>query len=305
MNKINIGKIDLNLLLIFHAVMEQKTTVKAAHLLGLSQPAISHGLNRLRDLLNDRLFVRASRGVIPTPKALEIEPIARELLERAEKIFLNSPKFEPIKAKNTFRIATTDYFEHLVMPFVFRKLEKEAPDITVICRPLDARLPESRLESGEFDLAIAGFFKDIPDSFIKQKLFSDDHVCIVNKNKTFGKTLTLQKYAEQKHIISSPHGDLKTRSREILKKHGYDLQYVGGVSGFLSPARILSMTDLVMTCSRLLASTYAEAYPLKIYELPFQLMPFTLVQVWHERQQDDQAHKWFRGLIHEVCNQIN
>lgn len=303
MNKMNISKVDLNLLLVFHAVMEEKTTTKAADRLGLSQPAISHSLNRLRDLLGDRLFVRASRGVIPTPKALAIEPTVREILERTEKVFFDPPVFNPKTAKITFRIATTDYFEQVALPHILKRTQIDAPHITLISRPTGGYLPTEGLEKGEYDLAIAGFYKDVPNRFLKQKLYLDDFVFVAHKNKKLGKgPLSYEQYAKQKHIIISPHGDLKTQSKEIMRKQGYEIEYSVAVTGFLSPARILSMTDLSLTCPRRLAQSYLEFFPLKIYELPYKIPTMSVVQVWHERQQDDPAHKWFRQLLHEVCS---
>ncbi len=219
MNKMNIAKIDLNLLLIFHAVMEEKTTVTAAARLGLSQPAISHGLNRLRDLLGDRLFVRSSRGVIPTPKAVCIEPTVRELLERAERVFFEPPEFNPALAKDTFRIATTDYFEQVALPHILKRIQDEAPHVTLISRPTGGYLPKEGLEKGEYDLAIAGFYKDIPDRFFKQTLYRDGFVFVAPKNKKIGKSpLSFEQYAKQRHMVISPHGDLLTQSKAIMKK---------------------------------------------------------------------------------------
>ena len=305
MNKMNISKVDLNLLLIFHAVMEEKTTLKAATRLGLSQPAISHGLNRLRDLLGDRLFVRASRGVIPTPKAIQIEPTVRELLERAEKVFFDPPDFNPQLADNTFRIATTDYFEQVALPHILKRIQQEAPNITLISRPTGGSLPKEGLENGDYDLAIAGFYKDIPERFFKQKLYTDDFVFVAHKTKKVGKSpLSFEQYAKQRHIIISPHGDLKTQSKAIMEKHGYSIRYNVGVTGFLSPARILSMTDLTLTCPRRLAESYLEHFPLKIYELPFKIPTMSLLQVWHKRKQNNPAHKWFRQLFHDTLTEL-
>lgn len=303
MNKMNIAKIDLNLLLIFHAVMEEQTTVKAASRLGLSQPAISHGLNRLRDLLGDRLFVRSSRGVIPTPKAICIEPTVRELLERAERVFFDPPEFNPKLATDTFRIATTDYFEQVALPEILKRIESVAPNVTLISRPTGGYLPKEGLEKGDYDLAIAGFYKDIPDRFFKQTLFKDNFVFVAPKSKRIGKSpVTYEQYAKLRHMVISPQGDLKTQSKALMKKQGYDIQYYSAVTGFLSPARILSMTNLSLTCPRRLAESYIEFFPLKIYELPFKIPTMDVVQVWHERQQDSPAHKWLRQMFHEVCS---
>ena len=303
MNKMNIAKVDLNLLLIFHAVMEEKTTLKAAAKLGLSQPAISHGLNRLRDLLEDRLFVRASRGVIPTPKAIALEPTVRDLLEKAEKVFFDPPVFNPKTADNVFRIATTDYFEQVALPLILKRLQKEAPNVTLLSRPTGGYLPKEGLEAGDYDLAIAGFYREIPDRYFQQKLYNDDFVFVTHKKRKMGK-LTLDRYSQERHIVISPQGDLKTQSKAIMEKHGYHIHYSVGVTGFLSPARILTMTDLALTCPRRLALSYLEFFPLKIYDLPFKIPTMSVIQVWHERQQDNPAHKWLRQLFYETCSAL-
>ena len=296
--------VDLNLLAVFNAVVTERNTVRAAKRLGLTQPAISHALSRLRHQLGDRLFVRAPRGVIPTPRALALEKPVREILVAAEQVFFGLATFDPRKATNTFRVATTDYFEKIVLPFLLKHLETHAPGMTIMSRPTGGYLPKQGLEEGEFDLAIAGFYKEIPGNFIQQKLFMDDFVAVSHKKKKVPAKLTPEVYAEQRHIVISPQGDLKTTSREMMRALGYEIHYAAGVTGFLSPARILTMTDLMLTCPRRLAEAYGENFPVKIQELPFKIPPMTVVQVWHERQQGDPAHQWLRQTLKEITAKI-
>jgi len=214
MNSKNISQIDLNLLVIFDAVATELNTVRAAKKLSLSQPAVSHALNRLRELFGDRLFVRASRGLIPTPRALSLQPPIREVLEKTESIVFQRPIFELSTAVKTFRIATTDLFEHLVLPELLKVVEKKAPGVTVICRPTPGHLPQEGLESGELDLAIAGFYGQIPERFFEQNLFRDDVVCAARKGVIKGKSeLTLETYAALKHMIVSIRGDMSSQFR--------------------------------------------------------------------------------------------
>jgi DNA-binding transcriptional LysR family regulator len=305
MNLKNINQVDLNLLLVFDVVATELNTVRAAEKLNISQPAVSHALNRLRDLFGDRLFVRASRGLIPTPRALSLQAGVREVLERAESLVFQAPSFDPATAVKTFRIATTDLFEHLVLPELLQLIEKKAPGITVISRPTPGDLPREKLEADEYDLAVAGFYGELPDRFFEQRLFQDDFVCVARKGVVEGKTeLSLERYAELKHLIVSTHGDLQSRSREVMKKKGFEIHYVAGVTSFLSPARILAATDLVLTCPRRLAASFTEIFPLKIFELPFKMPHVHINQIWHERHQDDLAHQWLRQILREICVKI-
>lgn len=300
MNRTNISQIDLNLLLILDAVGTEKNTVRAAEKLGLTQPAVSHALNRLRDIFGDRLFVRASRGVVPTPLAQSLQIPVRELIAKAEVLFLGSSIFNPQTTQKQFKLATTDYFEQIEFPTLIQSFQTQAPLSTLISRSTLGVLPEKELESGEIDLAIAGFYGDLPPRFFKQKIFEDDFVCIGSKNNSSLKgNITIEKFAQFKHILISPQGDLQSKSKAIMKKKGFNLNYVAGVSSFLSPAKIISESDLVLTCPRRLAESFLDYFPLKIHELPFKIPPIEVVQVWHERNQDDHAHQWLRKLIRD------
>ncbi len=303
----NIRNIDLNLLVIFGALCEEKNTTKAAKRLGLSQPAISHALSRLRDQFKDPLFVRASRGLVPTQRALDLERPILNLLYQLDGVLFGSNEFIPEKSQLTFKIATTDYFEQVALPSILKVLEKEAPGITVLSKPTLGSLPKLELEKGDYDLAVAGFYGELPEGLLKQKLFDDDFVCVARKNHPrIKKTLSLSQYATEKHILISLQGDMKSKSQELLAKKGLNQQFRAGVSSFLSPGWLLTTTDYLLTCPRKLADSYEKYLPVETHELPIEIPKIHIIQVWHERSHRDKAHSWFRQLIYRVCqNEFN
>lgn len=300
----NIKNIDLNLLVIFAALCQEKNTTRAAQRLGLSQPAISHALSRLRHQLKDSLFVRASKGLVPTERALELEKPVIQWLSQLDDILTGPETFVPARSQMSFRIATTDYFEQVFLPEILSILEKEAPKMTLISRPTLGSLPKNEIENGEYDLAVAGFYTELPEGFIKQKVFDDDFVCVARKNHPrIKKLISCEQYASEKHILISMHGDLKAKSKDILAKKGFKQEFRAGVSSFLSPGWLIAKTNDLLTCPRKLALSYTKYLPLEIHELPFEIPKIHVVQVWHERSHRDPSPVWFRQLLHRVCQQ--
>lgn len=154
----NIKNLDLNLLVVLDELLRERNTVRAAQKLGLSQPAVSHALKRLRDAFEDPLLVRVSKGLMPTRKALSLEPKVRQLLENVEGLISNEEAFDPGKARITFRVASTDMFKQIYLARLLAVFSKEAPHCTLIVRPTPGKLPHSELIDGSLDLAIAGFY---------------------------------------------------------------------------------------------------------------------------------------------------
>lgn len=302
----NIKNIDLNLLVVFGALCIEKSTTKAAKRLGLSQPAVSHALSRLRDQIRDPLFVRASRGLVATKRALELEKPVLSLLSQLNDVLIEPSQFVPSKAQNTFRIATTDYFEQVALPPILNILEREAPDVTIISRPTLGSLPKTELENGEYDLAIAGFYGDLPEGFLKQKLFEDDFVCVAKKDhpRIGKKDLSLSQYTKEKHILISMQGDMKAKSAHQLEKLGEQQQFRVGLASFLSPGWVLMKTNYLLTCPRKLANSYKMYLDVNLQELPIVIPQIQVVQVWHERHHRDEAHSWLRKLIHKACQEL-
>jgi DNA-binding transcriptional LysR family regulator len=301
----NINTSDLNLLTVFYALSKEKSTTRAAVSLGLSQPAVSHALNRLREMFKDPLFVRASRGLVPTKKALELHGPVEKLLKDAESLLSEQVSFDPKTEVREFRISTTEYFEVIALPQLLKRLAQEAPGIRIISSATQGSLQKEQFEKGSIDLAIAGYFGELPEGYYQQNVFKDDFICIGRKGNPHLKgTLTPSKYADARHILISPQGDMKSRSAAALKKLKFEQKFQAGVASFISPAWMIAESDLLLTCPRKLAEAYLKYLPLEISKLPFSLEGISVVQVWHARHHKDSAHTWLRGLIKDVCSSI-
>ena len=289
-------RLDLNLLRIFEALANERNATRAARQVHLSQPAFSHALARLRRALGDPLFVRTPRGMVPTPRALELEPVVRDVLARVA-LITERTDFDAATCARAFRIATTDYYEHIAFPRLAAELVRSAPRATIVSRPTGGELPRTELEEGSVDLAIAGFFGALPAGFYQQKLFDDTFSCVVRRDHpVVRKRLSLAQYTKLPHVLISPGGDLRGVVDEALTAAGARRHVAVAPSSFLSAGRIVADSDAVLTAPRRVAETYCRELPVRMLPPPLSLPGFTVVQVWHERQHRDDAHTWLRRL---------
>lgn len=271
--------------------------------LGLSQPAVSHALNRLRHDLADDLLVRSSRAMVPTPFALRVAPEINAVLVQLEAV-LERKAFDPATAEGLVRIQSTEYFEILVLPALLEHLREEAPGLQIVNTTTRGRLPKLDLASGKCELAIAGFFGDLPEGFYQQEIFSDRMVCLCSKSHsgTKGQKISLPNLLKLKHIYISPEGRLgEGIVDEKLAKQKQKRQIVASIAGFAAPAWICASSEYGCTMPEKLASLYSEIMPVKWFELPFEAPAIRVVQVWHERTQRDPLHRYIRASIHKVC----
>ena len=299
-----ISKFDLNLLAVFVAIDEYRHITKAAKVLGITQPALSHALGRLRSLLGDKLFVKSSRGMVPTPKAQQLSAPIRTLLESFETNVLGVQEFDPKTLKKTFTVHTTDLIECLLMPKLLQTLRYEAPYTKLVSRPAGFSLPREEMERGDCDFAIAGFFGNLPDGFYQQKLFTDHFQSAVRRNhpRLRGKkSLTLDEYCNERHILIAPSGDLRGQVDDLLKKKKRERQIVVGLNVFMSSAWIVSQGDDLLTAPSRLIALIGKAFPVQVMAPPVEIPSITIVQAWHERNHQDPGHKWLRE---HICKSI-
>jgi DNA-binding transcriptional LysR family regulator len=300
--KMNLNSKNLNLLVVFDFLMREKNLSKAGRKLGLSQPAVSHSLERLRRDFADPLFVKTPGGVMPTPKAEKLYPEILKVMEDLGRIFEEQVDFDPSRAEARITLATTDYFEQSMAPSLLARLSKEAPGVTVVCRPLTGVLPKEDLASGSVDLATAGYFKDIPEGYLSQKLFDERFVCLMRKGHPAGKgKLTLDKYLEPHHALITLQGDLRGAVDVALEKLKKKRRVSMAVSNFVAAGWIAAESDLILTCPARLSKRLCQYLPLEEHEVPLKLAGFSVFQVWHQRTHREPLHRWFRATLHEVC----
>ena len=299
----NISAIDLNLLKIFAALLEAPSVSAAAKQAGVSQPAMSHGLKRLRAAFDDPLFVRTTTGISPTPHATRLAPRIREAMDAAARVFGVRDEFDPEQANMRFTIASTDFLDHILLPRLLPILQARAPGITVVTRPLNGTLPKLELEEGSLDLATAGFFGDLPEGFYRQSILKEDYACLVRVgHPRIQEKLGLREYLNEGHLLVSPQGDLKGAVDQVLTARGLSRKVVAGVSSFQLPPWIVAESDLIITLPTRLARIYEKVLPLRLFPPPIPIPGFTIVAVWHARNHESRAHQWMRKLIATCCD---
>lgn len=292
----NIRSKDLNLLSIFVAISEELNLSKVSQRLGLSQPALSHALARLRDQFADPLFVRSPRGLVATPKVAILLPQIRELLAVADKLYRSDETLDLGKLERKVVIASTEYVEMRLMPGFIRETAANAPGLEIETRSLRGEFPKQELESGGMDLAIAAYFEDVPSDFRIEPIFSESFVCVCSRKNRYLRTgCAIADYLECRHLqINVPSGvfvpaDQYLRSLKVKRKIALN------IGNFLTPPVILADSDLLLTCPRSLAESYCSQRPLTISELPFAIPAIETRMVWHARYQNDPFHSWLRG----------
>jgi DNA-binding transcriptional LysR family regulator len=294
----NIRNKDLNLLAIFAGISDELNLSRASGRLGLSQPALSHALSRLREQFADPLFIRGQRGLVATPKVGVLLPQIRALLAGAEKLYGAGETLNLAKLDRKAVIAATAYFEARAVAGFIKHAQKMAPGLQIETRSLSGGFPRQELESGEFDLAIAAYFEEVPNNFRIKTVFSDRFVCVCSNQNAYLKTKqTIADYLGCRHLqIEVPPGVFapvdqylkgKRKRREIALRIG----------NFLTPPAILAGGDHLLTCPQSLAEHYREMYPLTVTELPFWIPGIDTKMVWHEKNQNDPFHLWLRECM--------
>ncbi|MGO0693875.1 LysR family transcriptional regulator [Pseudomonas guariconensis] len=302
----NIANKDLNLLLVFQMLYQERNASLAAERMALSQPALSHKLNKLRHQFGDPLFVRAPRGLTPTPRAHELAPQVQHLVEQLELFYERCDGADMLTRPARLHLYSTDYLEQTLLPRLLPILRSQAPNLVLVTHNTRGQLPREALEKGTCDLAIAGFFTDLPDTFHQQRLLGEELVVLAarsNPHLTDG--LDLEAFLACEHVLTTLTGDLDGLVDRALRAQGHRRRVIAGLSSFLAPARLVSGTDLLLTCLRSLAEDAAARDPeLAVFPLPLALPRVELMQIWHERTHADPLRRWFRQKVWEVANHV-
>jgi DNA-binding transcriptional LysR family regulator len=290
------GPLDLNLVRVFDALMQTRSVTAGSKKLGLSQPATSHALGRLRDHFGDELLVRGSRGMVPTTRALAMYPAIRAALEQLEGALNDAPAFEPTTSTRRFQLAMADYQEFVVLPRLLVTLASHAPGLDLFVRR-QSELDD--LETGAVDLQLAPIRLEEARASLKSRaLFDDDFVVIMRKGHPLSRRkLTLDAYASALHAFIAPRGTLGGVVDQELGKRGLQRRVVLAIPHFAVVPHVIADTDLVCTLPVRVAERYAELLPLHVTEPPLELPSFTISMTWHERLDRDPGHTWLREQL--------
>ncbi len=297
----NLNRIDLNLFAVFDAIYTAGSLTKAADVLCITQPAVSNSLARLREMLNDPLFVRTGHSMTPTPVAQNIIGPAREALGLLRKSVQESHVFDPSTAQKAFNFASRDLLEVSIMPRLMSRLQSCAPNITLTNYEITRTSVVSAMASGSLDFfADASAFTD--PHLLKQKIAEDRFVVMARKNHPELKNgLTLETFLKLGHINVS-HRKKGAGPIDIeLDKMGKKRKEVMRGQHFLTVPSAIVKTDLI-AC---LPYHLAKHYDLAIYEMPFELPKLEYFLYWHVSADHDYAHMWMREQIQEVAKTYN
>ncbi len=290
----NIRKLDLNLLLVFDALIDERNVTRAAERLHLSQPAVSAALNRLRDFFGDPLFVRVQRGILPTPRALELAHSAKAVLGQIESI-IDARPFDPAHSETVFRIGANDYAQLAVVVPLIRLLANVAPNIRLEIVALGQNLGE-QLERQRVDLAIT-LFTEPPKGAHTAMLFRETYMCATRKDHPeIDNTLSLDQFCKFPQVAVTSAG---TRPAdpvdEALAALGRDRRVVLKVPNFFILPRMLQYNNLISVAPERLIRYFNIT--LKALPLPIDVPGFSMNLVWHEGTDANTAHIWLRQQI--------
>lgn len=289
--------LDLNLLRVLVQIHRDRQVSLAAEHLGLSQPAVSGALRRLRQALGDRLFVPTARGMQPTPLADEIVPRLAATLEAIGDTLAHGARFDPATSTRQFNVAMTDIGEFHFLPTLMEALRAEAPGVALATvRPTALNL-RFAMEQGQVDLAL-GHLPDLATDFHQRPLFTQRYVCLFRRGHALETAASpLEVYAQSEHAVVLSPGTGHGRVDELIARSGIERRIRLRVPHFVALADVLESSDLVATVPEAFAQRSVRHFGLAQRPHPLALPPIEIALLWHTKVQADPANRWLRERI--------
>lgn len=286
---------DLNLLVVFTALAEERSVSRAASRLLLSQPALSRALQRLRDTFHDDLLIRTSTGYEPTPRGERLLQELTVMLPRLDRL-LSGAAFDPSVEDAAFRIAVSDNASQVVCPVVCRKVLPYSARVSCQFVPLHDGTFEA-MERGRLDLALNADDGHTPDRFHREVIYEDDFVCVVAKASRYSRKLTLKQYLSGLHVGVGVLTGRQTIPDQRLAALGKQRRCAIEVPFFTAAIRCVAGTSLIATVPRRLAELERHNPGIKIVAPPAEMHGFRYLMIWHPRLHTDAAHVWLRSVM--------
>jgi len=293
-----LARLDLNLLLVFHHLLREKRVSAVASVLGMSQPAVSSALGRLRASLGDELFLRTQRGMAPTPYALQLaEPVATALdgLQQALNV---RASFDPASSERSFTLAMTDVGEMYFLPVLVEALVQSAPGVTLQVVSVTQSGLKEDMASGRVDLAL-GLLPQLQAGFFQQSLFRQPYVCLMREGHPLAKdmAITLSNFAAASHVRVIAAGTGHGRVDEALERQGLQRRIRLTVPHYVALGDVLGHSDLIATVPERFAQRVTRPFALTTRALPLAVDGSVIHQFWHARLHKDPGHQWLRELV--------
>jgi DNA-binding transcriptional LysR family regulator len=305
MGDLDLTRINANLIVSLDLLLREQSLTRAAEHLGVTPSAMSHTLRQLRELFGDPLLIRTSHGLRPSPRAERLSEPLRRALRTLERALVSDARFEPASAERHFVVAAPDFLSTLIVPPLLSLLSREAPRIEVEVRLSQRRASLWQLEEGELDLLLGAVIGELP-GLRRGHLYDDHFVCIARKaHPAVGKRLTLETFARLPHALISISDDrspswVDERLAELGHRRFVQLR----TRYFTSVPLVIAQSDLVATVPYQLARYFAARAPLRLHDPPIPLPQYAEEQLWHERFDQDPAHRWFRAAVQRATREV-
>jgi len=292
--------IDLNLLVVFNQILIERRVSKVAENLGLSQPAVSNALARLRKLTGDSLFLRTTKGMEPTPFAQQLaEPIAYAL-GMIHSAVNQRTSFDPLTARRGFTVGVTDIGEIYFLPALMEELAQVAPGVTMSTVRNTAVNLRDEMEAGHIDLAI-GLLPQLKAGFFQRRLFRQRYVCMFRKGHRLDKRkVSLAEFSSAHHVVVVSQGTGHGKVDELLERSGVARSVLLTVPHFVAVGHILQHSDMVATVPERLAQALVGPFGLTYVSHPATLPEIAINMFWHAKYHKDPANEWLRGLVFRI-----
>ncbi|MDO6461090.1 LysR family transcriptional regulator [Granulosicoccaceae sp. 1_MG-2023] len=305
--------VDLNLLVYLDVLLRERNVTRAAASLGISQPALSNSLKRLRETFGDPLLVRTSEGMTPTERALELQPVIHQVLATIQKVVEPASTFDAASSTRVFRILTSDYGEATLIPLVLKRLGEQAPNVVLdILTPSDMSFSE--VEQGHVDLVL-NRFDTMPQAFHQTTLWRDSFSCLFSADNPLRDKYSLEGYLEASHVWVNKTGmgagvglSPKDTNRlgwvdEALRRIGEQRKIAVFTRHYQSAIQMAGEKRLVATLPTRATGLQAANRSVVIREPPFEIPAFEFKMAWSPLLQHNPAHQWLRRLVSDAAAQ--
>lgn len=293
---------DLGLLVALDALLQEGSVTGAAQRVGLSTPAMSHALARIRKRFGDPILVRSGRGMLLTPRAEALKPRVHSVVTEARLTLLPEPPFVARELSRTFVVHVTDYVLMVLGPALDRILHEEAPRVCIRFIPNTPDDPV-KLRDGGSDLAV-GIYGDLPQEMRSRQLLTDRFVCAVREgHPVVNKRLPLEQFVGLPHIQVAPRGKPGGYLDDALREKGLERVVARAVPYFVTAMQLTAQADYILTISERIARQLGPTFGLKVFDVPVKLRPYALSLVWHPRFDADKGHRYFRDAFTRAARQ--
>lgn len=296
----NMTDLDLNLLRAFDAIATEGSVTVAGERIGLSQPAMSNALARLRTLFGDPLFVRTPRGMRPTPFAQQLAQPVHEALRLIQGALQQHAGFEPSSSSNTFRFWMSDIGEMVFLPGLLERVKHDAPGVRIEVVRIPIKDVHAALEAGELDLAV-GFLPGLTTGTRQQPLFRENYVCMLRADHpVIGAKISAKQFREASHVLVSYVGTGHQVIEKTFAAEGLSARIAVRVPHFLVVPMILARTDFIVIVPSRVAAVFARLGNFKVLKLPVYMPSFEVRLHWHQRFDQVPANRWLREVMAEL-----